>query len=67
MSFIPFTNREEDSGSVVKLRLEIEGSLVQDSPEALSCVLELDTLLLYCESLYLSFCLLIGGRTLAQW
>ena len=47
MSFIPFTNREEGSGSVVELRLEIEGSLVQDLPKALSCVLELDTLLLY--------------------
>ena len=44
MSFIPFSNREEHSGSVVELRLEIEGSLVQDSSEALRCVLELDTL-----------------------
>ena len=44
MTFITFTNREEHSGSVVELRLKIKGLLVQDSPEALSCVLELDTL-----------------------
>ena len=44
MSLILFTNREEHSGSVVELRFEIKGSLVQDSPEALKYVLELDTL-----------------------